>query len=77
MTVPSRIPGWLARPLAGKDAVRLLTNSMPTDHETFTDATGWEPTYPTYREGLRQIVETWEREQVVAGTPEGYEWTAA
>jgi nucleoside-diphosphate-sugar epimerase len=56
---PRRIPWWLARPFAGKDMTKLLTSSMPTSNEAFRAATDWEPTYPTYRDGLEQIVETW------------------
>ena len=56
---PSRIPWWLARPVAGKDMTKFLTSSMPTSNDKFRRATGWEPTYSTYQDGLEQIVETW------------------
>ncbi len=59
---PSRIPGWIARFIVGKGTVRLLTNSMPTTNEKFKETFDWEPTYPTYREGLDQVVDTWEAE---------------
>lgn len=60
---PSRVPGWLARFFVGKDAVRLFTNSMPTTNEKFEREVGWEPSYPTYREGLEAVVEAWEEEE--------------
>lgn len=63
---PRRIPWWLARLFAGKDMVRFLTTSMPTTSKKFRAATGWEPEYPTYRDGLQQIVETWENDGTLA-----------
>jgi nucleoside-diphosphate-sugar epimerase len=63
---PSRIPWWLAWPLAGTDNVRFMTSPFPTSNDRFRGATGWEPAYPTYREGLRQVVETWERDGTLA-----------
>ena len=56
---PSRIPAWLARFFVGKVAAELLTSPMPTTNERARRELGWEPEYPTYREGLRQVVETW------------------
>ena len=52
----------------------LLTNSFPTDAERFRQDVGWEPTYPTYREGLAQVVEAWERDDTIRETVSGYEW---
>jgi nucleoside-diphosphate-sugar epimerase len=56
---PSRIPAWLARFFVGKVAAELLTSPMPTTNERARRELDWEPEYPTYREGLRQVVETW------------------
>lgn len=72
---PFRIPAWLARPLVGKDTVRMLTKPMPTSNDTFEREIGWKPTYPTYQEGLQQVVETWVNDGTLRGTPDGYEWT--
>ena len=63
---PNRIPWWLARLFAGRDMTRFLTSPMSTTSEKFRQATGWEPEYPTYREGLRQVVETWEGDGTLA-----------
>lgn len=57
---PSRIPGWLAKFFVGKATVTTMTTPMLTTNDRFEAATAWEPQYPTYREGLDQIVETWE-----------------
>ncbi|AKU09506.1 NAD-dependent epimerase/dehydratase family protein [Haloferax gibbonsii] len=54
---PSRIPGWLARFFIGKDTVRFFTNPMSTSNDKFREATGWEPQYRTYQEGLRAVVQ--------------------
>jgi nucleoside-diphosphate-sugar epimerase len=88
---PRRIPGWLAKYLAGEDTVRLLTNSMPTSAEEFKQDFDWEPRYPTYREGLDAVVEQWVDDGTLAGpspegssdedsipdATEGYEWRGA
>lgn len=71
---PSRIPGWLARLFVGTELVTLLTNPMPTTNARFRHDVGWEPRYPTYREGLPQIVETWNHEGTLRETNTGYEW---
>ncbi len=59
---PRRIPGWLARPLVGKDSVQLLTISMPTSNERFRETFDWQPRYESYRDGLTEVVETWEED---------------
>lgn len=74
VSTPRRVPGWLARLFLG-DSVDLLTKPMPTNSELFRSDTGWQPTYPTYREGLKQIVERWINDGTLRETPEGYEWT--
>ena len=60
---PSRIPGWLARLFVGKDNVRFFTSSMPTSNAAFREATGWEPEYPTYEDGLAAVAAGVERER--------------
>ncbi|WP_266074940.1 NAD-dependent epimerase/dehydratase family protein [Haladaptatus caseinilyticus] len=71
---PRRIPGWLARPIVGKSSVRLLTNSAPTSNERFRETFDWEPRFPTYREGLEAVVETWRDEGILSDVGDGYEW---
>jgi nucleoside-diphosphate-sugar epimerase len=72
---PSRMPAWLARLFIGKVNAEGFTSPFPTTHEAFTQATGWEPRYPTYREGLQQVVETWAHDGTIVETAEGYSWT--
>ncbi|WP_158058573.1 NAD-dependent epimerase/dehydratase family protein [Halorussus halophilus] len=71
---PSRIPVWLARFFVGTEQVNVLTKPFPTDADQFRSDVGWEPTYPTYREGLAKVVETWENDGTIRKTPSGYEW---
>ncbi|TQQ81048.1 NAD(P)-dependent oxidoreductase [Halonotius terrestris] len=63
---PGRIPGWLARFFIGKIAAETMTHPMPTTNEKATRELGWEPAYPTYREGLDQIIDQWERDGTLA-----------
>ncbi|MGD9723031.1 MAG: NAD-dependent epimerase/dehydratase family protein [Pirellulales bacterium] len=56
---PRRIPKWLARILAGGEAVDFMTQSMRTSNARFRADFGWTPKYPTYREGIEQIVTAW------------------
>jgi nucleoside-diphosphate-sugar epimerase len=72
---PGRIPGWLARLFVGTVGANAFTTPTRTTNERFREAVGWEPAYPTYREGLRQVVETWAADGTIERTPEGYEWT--
>jgi 2-alkyl-3-oxoalkanoate reductase len=59
---PRRVPAWLARLLAGKFAASFATTSTITNADRFREATGWQPQYPSYREGIDQIVSAWEAE---------------
>ena len=56
---PRRVPIWLARWLAGEHAVEYFTRLTRTTNAHFRRDFGWTPRYPTYREGLDQIVATW------------------
>jgi nucleoside-diphosphate-sugar epimerase len=59
---PRRVPVWLARWLAGERAVAYFTRSTRTTNARFRRDFGWAPRYPTYREGLDQIVGAWKAE---------------
>jgi nucleoside-diphosphate-sugar epimerase len=59
---PRRVPVWLARWLAGGQAVEYFTRSMRTTNARFRREFNWAPRYPTYREGLDQIVNTWKEQ---------------
>ncbi|HWP91208.1 MAG TPA: NAD(P)-dependent oxidoreductase [Thermodesulfobacteriota bacterium] len=59
---PRRVPVWLARLLAGRHAVDFFTSSTRTSNARFCREFGWTPRYPSYREGLGQVVELWKSE---------------
>lgn len=59
---PRHAPAWLARLVAGRDAVEFFTKSTRTTNARLRRDIGWKPQYPSYREGLRQIASAWEAE---------------
>lgn len=67
---PRRFPVWLAKQFAGEQAVAYFTKSTRTTNAHFRSYFGWTPRYPTYREGLKQIVAEWKMEHSKAlGAP--------
>jgi nucleoside-diphosphate-sugar epimerase len=62
---PRRVPAWLARLFVGDNLVRLLTCPMPTSNDRFRAAFDWTPRYPTYREGVDEVVERWRETGVI------------
>lgn len=52
---PRSIPFALARTAVGK-AARLLTVSHRISAASFRNATGWEPAFPSARDGWRQVI---------------------
>jgi nucleoside-diphosphate-sugar epimerase len=61
-SAPEHISNEAAREAMGDITVELLTNAMPTSNDKFRTDIGWEPTYPTCREGLTQVVNSWKSE---------------
>jgi nucleoside-diphosphate-sugar epimerase len=57
---PRRVPVWLARLVAGQYATSFFTASTRTSNARFRHDLGWSPRFPSYREGIDQIVRTWE-----------------
>jgi nucleoside-diphosphate-sugar epimerase len=49
---PRRVPAWLARPLAGKGAVEIMTRSRGITSEKIKRELGWTPRYPSWRTGF-------------------------
>jgi nucleoside-diphosphate-sugar epimerase len=56
---PRRVPVTLAKWLAGEQAVEYFTKSTRTTNARMKRDFGWAPRYPTYREGLEQIIAAW------------------
>jgi len=53
---PLRLPAWLARLLAGEFVVDQMTNWRGASNEKARKELGWEPRYPSWREGFRAWV---------------------
>jgi nucleoside-diphosphate-sugar epimerase len=51
---PRRIPVWLAGLIAGKQAARLATRLEGASNEKAKRELGWQPRYPSWRQGLRE-----------------------
>jgi nucleoside-diphosphate-sugar epimerase len=50
---PRRVPAWLARPLAGEIGVLAMTRLRGMSNAKARATFGWQPAYPSYREGFR------------------------
>ena len=53
---PLRVPAWLGRLLAGEFVVAQMTSSRGSSNEKARKELGWEPRYPSWREGFRAWV---------------------
>jgi 2-alkyl-3-oxoalkanoate reductase len=53
---PLRLPAWLGRLLAGEFVVAQMTSSRGSSNEKARKEFGWEPGYPSWREGFRAWV---------------------
>jgi nucleoside-diphosphate-sugar epimerase len=59
---PRRVPVWLARLVAGRTSADFFTSSTHTSNAKFRADFGWSPRFPSYREGLDQVVGAWKAE---------------
>lgn len=59
---PRPVPVWLARFIAGPRAVKFMTSSTHTSNERFCRDFNWQPRFPTYQEGLSEVIATWKAE---------------
>jgi nucleoside-diphosphate-sugar epimerase len=57
---PRQVPKWLARLLAGKLTVDFVTRSTRTSNARMKRDFNWTPKYPTYREGLAEVIAEWQ-----------------
>lgn len=56
---PMRVPVWLARLAAGGYAVKFFTSSTRTSNKRLRREMNWTPRFPSYREGLEQVLASW------------------
>jgi nucleoside-diphosphate-sugar epimerase len=50
---PRRLPAWLARLAVGPHGVAMMTESRGASNAKARAELGWQPTYPSWREGFR------------------------
>ncbi|NED96514.1 NAD(P)-dependent oxidoreductase [Phytoactinopolyspora alkaliphila] len=51
---PMKVPVWLARPLGGEVAVRVMTEGRGFSNAKTKREFGWKPSYPSWRQGFRE-----------------------
>lgn len=51
---PMRVPTWLARPLAGKTAVTMMTEGRGFSNAKAKRELGWQLRYPSWRQGFKE-----------------------
>jgi 2-alkyl-3-oxoalkanoate reductase len=52
---PRRVPAWLARIAAGRDAVRVMTAQRGASNARIREELGWRPRYPDWRAGFSTL----------------------
>jgi nucleoside-diphosphate-sugar epimerase len=52
---PRRVPKWLGRLVGGKPGVIMMTELRGVSNEKAKRELGWEPRYPSWREGLAEL----------------------
>ena len=50
---PLRIPAWMARPLIGEHGVSMMTQARGSSNAKAKRELGWEPAWPSWRDGFR------------------------
>ena len=53
---PRRVPAFIARLIAGKEAAGLATELRGASNEKAKRELGWEPRYPSWRQGFREAL---------------------
>ena len=51
---PMRVPTWLARMVAGKVAVTVMTEGRGFSNDKAKRELGWELRYPSWRQGFKE-----------------------
>ncbi len=59
---PRRMPRWLADMVLGRYGTRILSSSFSTSNARFRGDFDWRPSFPTYAEGLEEVVTSWRAE---------------
>lgn len=59
---PRHVPRWIARIAVGNETASFFIASTRTGNARIRQDLGWVPSFPTYRQGLDEIVTTWRAE---------------
>ena len=59
---PLHLAEWMIRMAAGPTVAEFLTTSTRTSNRRLRSELGWTPRYPSFREGLDQVVSAWRAE---------------
>lgn len=59
---PRHVPVWLARLIAGSFAVNFMAGSTKTSNARFRRDFDWSLRYPSYHEGLDEVIAEWRAE---------------
>ncbi len=66
---PRRMPKGLARLVLGRYLSEILSASFPTTNVRFRRDFGWGPRFPTFEEGLDEVVARWRAEGFLVHRP--------
>ena len=64
---PRHLPRWLFSLLLGRYSADFFGISMETSNSRFKKDFSWNPRFPTYREGLDEVVKAWQSEGYLSG----------
>ncbi len=71
---PRSIPSGVAKIVTGKDAVKFMQISLRASNQAAKEGLGWAPHYPTFREGLQQVMKAYhsgeEMDETTTTSPE-------
>lgn len=62
---PLHVPAWLARLVAGSYSTDFFTLSSLTSNARFRRDFGWRPQFPSFKEGIDQVVASWSLEESI------------
>ncbi len=69
-TQPDAVSTKQASAAMGEITVDLFTHPMATTNDAFKADTDWEPRFPSYTEGLAQVVDEWQSEGYLVDSPQ-------
>lgn len=62
---PRTFPLWIARLFVGKGIIDFFVRSTRTSNTRFKQDLNWSPRYPSYREGLMEVIAEWKLDRSI------------